>query len=62
MLIVSWVCALAACAWMESGHWRCHQNCRSVEYPPTAWDKASEYAIVDGSLGMRWAMGQCLET
>ncbi len=62
VLIVSCVFALVARAWMESGHWRCHQKCRSVEYPPVAWDKESEYAIVDGSLGMRGAMGQCCET
>ncbi len=59
MLIVSLVSALAARAWMESGHWKCHLKLRSMEYLPVAWDKESEYAIVDGSLGMRWAIGQC---
>ncbi len=57
MLIVSPMSALAACAWMGSGHWRCHQNWRSVEYPPAAWDEESKYVIVDGSLGMRGQWG-----
>ncbi len=57
MLIVSPMHALAVWAWNESDHWRYHQNWRSVEYPPAAWDVDSKYVIVDGSLGMRWAMG-----
>ncbi len=62
MLIVSPVHDLDAHAWIESGQWRCHLKLRSVEYPPAAWDNESEYAIVDGPLGIRWAMGQHCET
>ncbi len=62
MLMVSPVRALALHAWMGSGHWRCHKNCRSLEYPLAAWDEESKYAIVDGSLGMMWEIDQCLET
>ena len=58
MLIVSPDRALAALAWMRSGQRRCHQKCRDVEYLPAAWDDESEYAIADGSLDTRWAMGQ----
>ncbi len=62
MLMVSPMCALAARAWMWSGHWMCHQNLRSVENPRATCDNESKYATAEWSLGMRWTMGQHRET
>ncbi len=43
---------------MCTSHGRCHQKWRCVEKPPAACNEESELAMVEGSLGTRWAMGQ----
>ena len=44
------------------GHSRYHQNWNSVEYPPEARRLESQNSVPAGVRGMRWLMGQLVET
>ncbi len=39
-------------------HWKCHQNVKESKYPLAVLEEESDYAVADGSLGVRWTRVQ----